>query len=227
MKDSLFWLAYNNCDLEHMQQFFTEDVEFYHDKGGLTLGREKLITELKNNLCSNGDFKLRREEVKGSSKVYSLKSEGTLYGAILSGEHVFYVSGKGKEERLDGIAKFTHVWMLHDHVWKMSRILSYDHGPAPYVNGRKAIKLANHILDQFAGYYTAPQSGICNVQRETGELHLFIGGEKYILYAQSNSSFFVEDRDLTFEFSTDEKGKVSKMIVRENGSIVEEAVRRN
>ncbi len=226
-KDSLFWATYNNCDTENMQQFFTEDVEFYHDKGGLTLGREKLITELKNNLCSNGDFKLRREAIKGSLKVYSLQGSSGIYGAILSGEHVFYVLEKGKEERLDGLAKFTHVWILSDHVWKMSRILSYDHGSAPYVNHRKAIKLTNKILDQFIGQYLAPQSGICKVQREIGQLHLLIGDEKYILYAQSANSFFVKDRDLTFEFSKNEKGNVSKLMVRENGNLVEEAVRKN
>jgi hypothetical protein len=34
--DSLFWLAYNTCDVEKMATFFTDDLEFYHDKGGLT-----------------------------------------------------------------------------------------------------------------------------------------------------------------------------------------------
>ena len=53
-----------------------------------------------------------------------------VYGAILSGEHVFYVRQKGKPEVLDGRAKFTHLWLLKDGVWKMSRVLSYDHGPA-------------------------------------------------------------------------------------------------
>src|SRR5688572_9835845 len=31
-QDSLFWIAYNSCDVKAMQQFFTSDLEFYHDK---------------------------------------------------------------------------------------------------------------------------------------------------------------------------------------------------
>jgi hypothetical protein len=134
---------------------------------------------------------------------------------------------KGKSERLDGYGKFTDVWVLRDNVWKMSRILSYDHGPAPYVNKRKVVKLGGNVLDQFAGKYLAPQSGVCEVQRETDRLHLLIGDQKYILYPQSDNFFFVKDRDLTFEFVKDQKGGISKFAVRENGNVVEEAVRKD
>ena len=37
-KDSLFWVAYNNCDVKGMGSVLTNDVEFYHDKGGPSLG---------------------------------------------------------------------------------------------------------------------------------------------------------------------------------------------
>lgn len=128
-KDSLFWVAYNKCDTESFPQFFYNDVEFYHDMGGMTMGLETLTAITKKNLCANNDFRLRREAVEGSVKVFPLKNSGTIYGAILTGEHVFYILEKGSE-RLDGLAKFTHVWLLKDGHWKMSRILSYDHGPA-------------------------------------------------------------------------------------------------
>lgn len=223
-KDSLFWIAYNKCDIESMEQFFTADVEFYHDRGGLTMGLESLMTGVRKNLCSNENFKLRRKAVEGSIKVFPLQNGTFPYGVILSGEHVFYVLEKDKGERLDGLAKFTHVWLLRDNAWKMSRVLSYDHGPPRYVNQRKVIKLKADILDQFSGQYIGPQSGVCNVQRENDLLSLVIGDQKYLLYPQSNNSFFVKDRDLTFEFSKNEKGNVSRMVVRENGNIVEEAV---
>jgi hypothetical protein len=226
LKDSLFWMAYNTCDVGAMQQFFTNDVEFYHDRGGLTLGLENLIANTKKNLCSNENFRLRREAIKGTVQVFPLQNADVTYGALISGEHVFYVLEKGKDERLDGYGKFTDVWVLRDNVWKMSRILSYDHGPAPYVNKRKEIKLADNILDRFAGQYIAPQSGVCKVQRESDVLHLLIGDQKYILYAQSDNLFFVKDRDLTFEFVKDQKGNISKMSVREKGNVVEEAVRK-
>lgn len=129
-KDSLFWMGYNKCDTTGYNQMFTKDLEFYHDKGGITLGADTLAMTLQRNLCSNPDFRLRREEVKGTVKVFMLHNSGVIYGAILSGEHVFFVLEKGKDARLDGKAKFTHLWLLTDNVWKMKRILSYDHGPA-------------------------------------------------------------------------------------------------
>lgn len=129
-KDSLFWITYNTCDTTQFQNFFTNDVEFYHDKGGVTFGIETLAGAVKKNLCSNNGFRLRREAVAGTLKVFPLKESDVIYGAILTGEHVFYVLEKAKPERLDGQARFTHVWLLNNGYWKMSRVLSYDHGPA-------------------------------------------------------------------------------------------------
>lgn len=225
LKDSLFWIAYNKCDVNSMQQFFTDDLEFYHDKGGLTLGLENLIAGIRKNLCGNENFRLRREAVDGTVKVFPLQNADTIYGAVISGEHVFYVLETGKAERLDGLAKFTDLWILKQDGWKMSRILSYDHGPAPYKNPRKPIKLTAAILNQFVGQYTGPQAGLCKVQMENDVLHLLIGDNKYVLYPETNTRFFVTDRDLIFEFAENKDAKISKLIVRENGKIVEEAVR--
>lgn len=223
-KDSLFWKAYNECNVENMKKFLTDDVEFYHDKSGLEQGMQNLTNSLKTNLCSNENFRLRREAVEGSAKVFPLLKSNVIYGAIISGEHVFYVWEKGKEERLDGLAKYTHVWIVKNNAWKMSRILSYDHGPAPYINHRKAIKLSDNILNQFVGQYTAPKAGLCKVEMQNGLLNLIIGNQKYVLYPQSENSFFAKERDLTFDFSKNEQGIISKMMVREKGKIVDEAV---
>lgn len=130
-RDGLFWEAYNRCDAEAARQFFTPDVEFYHDKGGITLGADALIASIKKNLCSNESSHVRREAVPGTVKVYLLRNGSETYGAVLSGEHYFYVLDKGKPERRDGLAKFFHVWLLKDGSWKMARVISYDHQPAP------------------------------------------------------------------------------------------------
>jgi Domain of unknown function (DUF4440) len=226
LKDSLFWDTFNNCDLENLRLFFSDNMEFYHDRNGLVLGLENLTADLKKNLCGNENLRLRREAVKGSVKVFPLRSSSIIYGAIISGEHVFYVLENGRDERLDGLSKFTHVWILADGTWKMSRMLSYDHGPAPYVNHRKSIKIIHSVMDQFIGQYLAPQAGICNVRREGDQLCLTVGEEKYLLHPLSEHIFFVKDRDLTFDF-VKTQGKVSKMTVRENGKIVEVAEREN
>lgn len=130
-QDGLFWDAYNHCDAEKMARFFTEDVEFYHDKGGPTLGLGPLVETFRKNLCGNPDSRVRREAVAGTAKVFPLQKNGVAYGAVLSGEHYFYVNQKGKPEFRDGLAKFFHVWLLKDGAWKMARVVSYDHKPAP------------------------------------------------------------------------------------------------
>jgi hypothetical protein len=124
--DSLFWQAYNTCDVDKMATFFTDDMEFYHDKGGLTTTRATLMAVTQKGMCGNSSLRLRREPVKGSAKVFAMNN----YGAVLIGEHVFYILEKGKADRLDGRARFTHIWRFKDNEWKMHRVLSYDHGPA-------------------------------------------------------------------------------------------------
>ncbi|MGB4400984.1 MAG: hypothetical protein WBJ10_16550 [Daejeonella sp.] len=59
-----------------------------------------------------------------------LRNGNEIYGTIISGEHVFYLTQNGKHEMKDGLARFTQVWLLKDGTWKMTDILSYDHGPA-------------------------------------------------------------------------------------------------
>lgn len=129
-KDSLFWKAYNSCDTVGFGKYVSDDIEFYHDKGGITLGKAKLVNSVTNNLCSNPNFRLRRAAITGTVTVFPLENNGVIYGAILSGRHYFYINEPGKKEVRDGMARFTHVWQLSKGEWKMTRILSFDHGPA-------------------------------------------------------------------------------------------------
>ena len=124
--DSIFWEAYNRCDVETMSRYFTEDLEFYHDKGGPVFTRLNFVQAMSQGLCGNPDWRLRREAVPGSVRVFPLNK----YGGLISGEHLFYINEKGKKEVLDGYGKFTQLWQFINGEWKMSRVISYDHGPA-------------------------------------------------------------------------------------------------
>jgi Domain of unknown function (DUF4440) len=117
--DSAFFDSYNTCDLKKFESFISEDIEFYHDKGGLTTSRSQLVESIKNNICG----KVRRELIKGSLQVFPLAN----YGAIETGEHYFYEIANGKSDKPVGIAKFFQLWQLKDGEWKMTRIFSYDH----------------------------------------------------------------------------------------------------
>jgi hypothetical protein len=218
--DSLFWQAYNICDVDKASSFFTEDLEFYHDKAGLTKTRAALMEQMKTGLCGSENWRLRREVVEGSVNVFPLNN----YGAIISGEHVFFVLESGKKERLDGLARFTHVWQFKDNEWKMSRVLSYDHKPAPYRNKRKEILLSPYLLKQYAGRYESAKAGTLTVTAGT-LLKMEVGKSQTTLYAESENKFFLKERDLQFEFVRGEKDKVVKVNVYENGEFVEEAKR--
>jgi hypothetical protein len=127
VRDDAFWRAYNGCETAAFRGFFTADVEFYHDKGGPTLGLDALDAALAKNLCG-GASKLRRELVPGTERWSTLRNGDTVYGVIVAGEHVFYVRPPDKPEFLDGRARFLTLWLLQDGAWKMARLLSYDHG---------------------------------------------------------------------------------------------------
>src|SRR3954465_12597886 len=118
--DSGFWNAYNRCDTGVFKNYLEDDVEFYHDKGGVTTGAPALIQSLEKNLCSNANYHLRREAVAGTVKVYVMQENNKTYGAIITGEHVFYVTQNGNPEFVDGDANFTHLWLLKNNVWKMT-----------------------------------------------------------------------------------------------------------
>ena len=217
--DQKFWKVYNSCDTEGFKAFLTEDLEFYHDKGGLTNGSEALIQLVKNNLCNPDNPRIRREAIEGTVKVFPLNN----YGAIITGEHRFYLTEKGKKEVLAEIAKFTHVWQLKNNEWRMSRVLSYDHQPAPKNTDKKEISLSKEVLARYVGNYQAPQTGAVTISQKEGLLEIKAGNMQALLSPETETHFFHKQAPLSFEFVADDSNTITKMIVRENGNIVEEA----
>lgn len=127
--DSLiFDSAFNECKNSDLNAIISEDLEFYHDTGGITDGKEEFLRTVKQNICGNPDIRPYRELVKGSLQVYPLAKNGVLYGAIQKGGHNFYLKENGKI-RPTVTAKFTHLWILENKKWVLKRVLSYDHQP--------------------------------------------------------------------------------------------------
>ena len=117
--DAALFDAYNHCDLKTFDSLLADDVEFYHDQGGVTLGREKLTESVKNNICT-GDT--QRVLVPGTLKIYYMKG----YGAIETGVHRF-LHPKTEAVNGTGEASFVQLWRYRDGAWKLTRVLSYDH----------------------------------------------------------------------------------------------------
>lgn len=116
--DAALFAAYNQCDLEKFASFIAEDVEFYHDKGGVTLGREALTDAIKKNISG----KVTRALVPGTLQVYPMKG----YGAVEIGVHRFHHPGQEATETV-GEAQFIHLWQYKNGAWKITRVISYDH----------------------------------------------------------------------------------------------------
>ncbi|MEH6422164.1 nuclear transport factor 2 family protein [Pseudomonas sp. CGJS7] len=114
--DSQVFDAYNRCDLDAFAKYFTEDVEFYHDKGGASFDRATVVDNTRKYICG----KVRRELLPATLKVYPIKG----YGAIEEGEHRFCEVASGKCE---GGAKFLMIWANQDGQWRMTRVVSYGH----------------------------------------------------------------------------------------------------
>jgi hypothetical protein len=135
--DQQLFAAANRCDYAKLTEMVDENLEFYHDKAGLMVGRKTFLESIRNNTCG----KMVRELVPGSMEVYPIKD----YGAMQFATHRFHHPGHEKEfpgarelgmtRFLDpgttewpvGEAKFLHIWQLKDGSWKLTRVVSYDH----------------------------------------------------------------------------------------------------
>jgi hypothetical protein len=113
--DTQLFDAYNRCDLTTFSSLIAEDVEFYHDKTGLEVGRQALVDGIKNNICG----KVTRELVPESLEVYPIAG----YGAVEIGVHRFHHSHDSEV----GEAKFVQLWQNKDGAWKITRVISFDH----------------------------------------------------------------------------------------------------
>jgi hypothetical protein len=114
--DTALFDSYNRCDLEKFASLLADDVEFYHDQGGVTLGRANLTDSVRKNICG----KVTRELV--SLQVYPMKG----LGAVEIGVYRFHHPGHDDTEGI-GEAKFIHLWRYKDGAWKVTRVISYDH----------------------------------------------------------------------------------------------------
>ena len=118
--DARLFAAFNSRDLATFETFFTRDVEFYHDKEGLTR-YDQIMNTMRQHFSE--DARTRRELVEGTLEVYPLSG----YGAVELGVHRFYTTEKGQPEKLTATSRFVHLWQEKDGAWKLSRVISYDH----------------------------------------------------------------------------------------------------
>lgn len=126
--DADFFAAlFDRCDIDAASVHLTDDVEFYHDKWGRTSTSKKEFVDSLKGMCerqkAGTDFKARRVLAKETLEVYPMNQ----YGAIEIGYHRFYKVTPGKPDLETEAGKFVHLWKNDGGVWKLARILSFDH----------------------------------------------------------------------------------------------------
>lgn len=113
--DSLYFAAYNQCNMAVLDSLMSDNLEFYHDKGGFSDSKTATLATIEKNICG----KVTRELLKGSIEVYGIKN----YGAVEIGFHGFHNSQEKAPEQTH-FSKFIVIWRYLDNRWQMSRVIS-------------------------------------------------------------------------------------------------------
>jgi hypothetical protein len=112
--DSIFFDAYNTCNLAKQSEFYSDSIEFYHDKSGLSTSKKELIENTQKYICG----KVRRELVKGSVEVSPIPG----YGAVELGSHQFYNNQEKNQQPRP--SKFLIIWKNSSGKWTITRVIS-------------------------------------------------------------------------------------------------------
>ena len=112
--DDSYFTAYNDCDMETQAKLLSDNLEFYHDQGGLSTSKDEILKSIEANICG----KVSRELVEGSVEVHEIKG----FGAVEIGFHKFYNNQEPNAESKP--SRFITLWKQENDSWKMHRIVS-------------------------------------------------------------------------------------------------------
>lgn len=112
--DNTFFTAYNQCDMETQAAIYAEEIEFFHDKGGLMTSKNDILAATERYICG----KVTRELVAGSVEVYPIAN----YGAVEIGFHKFYNNQEPDAPSIP--SKFIMMWHEVEGQWRISKVIS-------------------------------------------------------------------------------------------------------
>jgi len=116
--DSVYFNAYNACDMDKQAAIYADSIEFYHDGSGLETSKKKLLAAIKENICG----KVTRVLVKGSIEVYQIPN----FGAVEIGLHRFI--NHAENNNLSRPDKFIIIWRNSNDKWQITRVISLHTG---------------------------------------------------------------------------------------------------
>jgi len=203
----LFEVGFNQCNLDVMEKLVANDIEFYHDKDGITKSKKKFIISIKDNLCTSGKNIIKRVLDESSLQVFPLYQGEKLYGAIQNGTHSF---GQTK-------ASYSHLWLLEKQDWKLSRVLSYNHHKDPVSSKKKYLSLSINNLTKYVGVYEFSSEFVLTVSIKGGQLYGGSQGQDVKINCYEKNKFIDEEQTHDLEFLINEKGTVSGLNMKGDG----------
>jgi len=116
-EDSVFFGAYNTCaiHLREYADFYADNLEFYHDKGGIMFSKTDVVEATRKNVCGH----TTRTLVPGSLEVYPIAN----YGAIEIGFHTF-TNSNDPPKTYHHPGRFVLIWHHIDGKWMITRVIS-------------------------------------------------------------------------------------------------------
>jgi len=115
---SVYFNAYNSCDMATQAAIYSDSLEFYHDANGLSTSKPAMLKALKDNICG----KVTRVLVPGSIEVYPIPN----FGAVEIALHRFI-----NHQEKDAVSKpdrFVVVWRHLNGKWQIYRVISLHMG---------------------------------------------------------------------------------------------------
>jgi hypothetical protein len=122
----LFHVMFDLCEPAALAELVTDDLEFYHDRAGLTATAATFVEDYARGCAGRqapDAFRSRRELVPGTLRVFAIPG----VGAVEEGSHLFYERQGDGPEHLVGRARFSVLWRLEDGHWRLARAFSIDH----------------------------------------------------------------------------------------------------
>jgi ketosteroid isomerase-like protein len=116
--DSVYFSAYNACDMDKQAAIYADSIEFYHDGSGLETSKKDLLAAIKQNICG----KVTRVLVKGSIEVYQIPN----FGAVEIGLHRFI--NHAENNNVSRPDKFIVIWRHQNDQWHITRVISLHTG---------------------------------------------------------------------------------------------------
>jgi hypothetical protein len=126
---ALFDVMFERCEPTALADLVSDDLEFYHDRGGLMATRAVFVEDYRKSCEAKkapDAWRSRRELVPGSMRVYAIPG----VGAVEEGAHLFYERQGDGPEKLVGRARFSNLWRLEEGHWRLARAFSIDHAAA-------------------------------------------------------------------------------------------------